>query len=197
MSIIDMERKGLKNTNVTDPKNCPPLGTDSLRRGDHDGFSRVYLAYAEGLVAFLTTMLGSRDEAEEMTQDIFVRLWESKDAIDPDKNIKSYIFTFARRMAIDRLRHRKVRDKYISYIGYSQNGAEVSPDQMMISRENELALQAAIDSMPPKQKEVFIMSLQDGMTDDELAERFSISKRTVQVHLYNATKYIRQVLNGA
>jgi len=108
--------------------------------------------------------------------------------------VKNYIFTFAKHVAIDRLRHRKVRDKYLSYASYSQNSSDTAPDEMLIIKEKERALEAAIEDMPPKQREIFVLSMYDSMTDDELAKKFGISKRTVQTHLYNASKHVKEYL---
>lgn len=170
-------------------------GAGGVSLSDHDIFSHVYLAYAEGILAFITAILGSPNEAEELAQEVFFRIWESKDKIDFSKNIKSYLFTFAKRLAIDRLRHRKVMERYTEYVAAQPEATDPASDQPIITREEEILFQSAIEAMPPKQREIFMMSLHEGMSDDQLAEHFSISKRTVQTHLYNATRYIRQTLD--
>ncbi|WP_295935967.1 RNA polymerase sigma factor [uncultured Alistipes sp.] len=167
-----------------------------LRMGSHDAFSRVYLLYIDNLVAFLQMLLKSQHEAEEIAQEVFIRIWETRADIDPEKNIKSYIFTFAKRMAIDRMRHRVVVKKYLADAFVTSDPTSMAPDQQIIVKEKEVECLAAIDSMPPKQREIFVMSRFDELTDDELAEKFQISKRTVQAHLYNANKYLKEFLTS-
>lgn len=168
---------------------------EALRDGDYDIFRKLYLGYVDTLVRFLQPLVGTREDAEEVAQDVFLRLWENRAQIDPERNIRSYIFAWSRNLAIDRIRHRAVEERNHEVLRYLISDLdEATPEEVVMEKETELLVRICVEKMPARQREVFLLSREERMSDDEIAARLNVSKRTVQTHLYNARKALREAL---
>lgn len=168
---------------------------EALRNGSHEAFEAIYLRSINPMIDFLYLLLRSRDEAEEVAQDIFVKLWENRGKINPRANFKGYLFTIAKYTAFDNLSHRKVEAKYQKFKMSMTEEYESSPDHHIISSELFMLMRLCIEKMPEQQRRVFEMSRVEGLDSDEIATRLNISKNTVWVHLHNAMKDLKQLIS--
>lgn len=165
----------------------------ALRRGDHEAYKNVYLHYIDPVIEFLKMLTKSDCDAEEIAQDVFVSLWEKRDKIDPQKNIRGYIYTYARNEALNYFKRKKVENKYLHFTGNEAKFYE-SSDDIIVARETEILIRIAIDRMPSRRKEIFEMSRFEGLPNEKIAERLDISKNTVENHLTHANRDIRKLL---
>lgn len=78
---------------------------EALQHGDHQAFEKVFLGYFDKVKYFLNGLLRSEADAEELAQDIFVNLWQNREAIDPQKSFNTYLYTIARNTALNYLKH--------------------------------------------------------------------------------------------
>lgn len=168
---------------------------EALRSGDHDAFSRIYLHYWDTLYKFLMRLIGSDEDAREMTQDIFIALWESRQKVDPSRGVKSYLYGIARHKAMDFFDHRKVEERY-SRISAGGNTEDSAPDDIAVAREMELLTKLAVGRMPRTRREVFEMVVEKGLSIDEVATRLGITKAGVSTHLYHARKELKELLTS-
>ncbi len=166
----------------------------AVRAGDPDAFRMVYLHYVTPLKEFLTILLRNEEEAKEITQDVFVKLWEKRADIDPGKNVKGLIYTVARNLAMNHFGHRKAIDNYTAF-ARNQTLDYISSDEIVIARETELLIQIAVSRMPDQRRRVFVMSREEGLSNDEIATRLDISKHTVDNHLAAAKKTLKTLLS--
>lgn len=172
----------------------PVMTLTALRMGDHEAYKKVYLHYIDPVVEFLKMLTKSDGDAEEIAQEVFVSLWEKRSKIDPKKNIRGYIYTYARNAVLNYFKHKKVEDKYLHFTENEARSYE-SSDDLMVARETELLIRIAIDRMPSRRKEIFEMSRFEGLSNEEIAERLDISKNTVENHLTHANRDIRKLLH--
>lgn len=192
--IVGDCRDAKKTDQTTENKDIPQEKLSALRNGDHDAFRYIYLHYRKSMTDFLFMLLRNREDAEEITQDIFTMLWENRSSIDGIKSFRSYLYTSARNRAFKLLEHKKVINKYNDFKVNMTIDYGDSPDEIVVSKETAVLISIALEHMPSQQRRVFEMSRFDGKSDDEIAESLSISKRTVQTHLYKARKEIRELL---
>lgn len=165
----------------------------ALRAGDHMAYQDIYLTYKESIQYFLQRLLGSSDEAEELTQAIFVNVWEKRETVDPSRSIKSYLFSIARNSALDFFKHQKVHDRYINNEMYN-DGLDYDSDEQMVAYETECLIEIAVSRMPKVRRQVFEMSRYEGLSNDEIAARLNISRETVYSHISNALRDVKEVL---
>jgi len=164
-----------------------------LRNGSHSAYREIYLTYKDSIRYFLQKLLGSADEAEDLTQTIFVNVWEKRDTLDPTKSIKSYLFSTARNSALNFFRHQKVHHRFINNEMY-QDELDYDSDEAMIAEETACLIEIAVSRMPKTRREVFTLSRVEGLSNDEIAQKLNMSKDTVYQHISQALRDIREVL---
>ncbi len=174
-------------------KEIAPGVLDAVRNGDHDAFKKVYLHYVTPLKNFMTVLLRDEEEAKEMTQEVFVRLWEKRDAINPAKSVKGLIYTMARNCALNYFEHKKVIDKY-NLLAVAASEQELSSDEIVIAKETAILTKIAVARMPAQRKRIFEMSHDQGLSNQEIAQQLNLSKNTVDNHLAAARKDLKEVL---
>lgn len=164
---------------------------EALRNGDEVAFTSYYISFVDPLVDFLTKLLGNEDEAKETVQEVFIKLWENRGSIDPDKKLDSFVYTTARNMAFNIIRKRQVHSKYVDEQFFKGADLGLGADDNLITRETEILLDLVINSMPSQRRKVFTLSRKEGMTYEEIAQELGISLDTVKTHMKLALKDIR------
>ncbi len=169
---------------------------EALRSGDHEVFGDIYVHYWDPLYNFIRNLIGSSEDAREMTQDIFIVLWESRRRIDPGRRggIKPYLYGIARNKVMDWFDHKKVESRFERIVSSKGIEEELPADEAAIAREMALITQLVVNQMPKTRREVFTMVVENGMSIDEAAEQMQVSKATISTHLYHARQELRKVL---
>ncbi len=171
---------------------------EALRFGDHEVFGDIYIHYWDPLYSFIRNLIGSSEDAREMTQDIFIVLWESRQRIDPGRKggIKPYLYGIARNKVMDWFDHKKVESRFERIVSSNGVEEELPADEAAIAREMALITQLVVNQMPKTRREVFTMVVENGMSIDEAAEQMQVSKATISTHLYHARQELRKILTS-
>lgn len=156
-------------------------------------FDQVYELYSHKLFSFIFKILKNEAEVEDIVQEVFVRIWESRDKLEDYKLLNSYIFTIAYNSSIDLIRKRINNNKYLEHL---KNSASINFTPNIISQIefNEInnQVEKLIASLPHRQKQVYLLHREDGLSYPEIAEKMGISKNTVENHMVKALRYLRQ-----
>jgi len=169
--------------------------TDLLKRisaGDHLAFSELFDFYHHNLGAFIYNITKSQELAEEITLDVFLKIWMTREALSNVKNFKAYLFTVSRNAAISGLRKIiKERTKRIEWIKSPAIDDDDGPE-----KETYLSLiDEAINCLAPQRKKIYLLSRQQGLKYDEIADQLGISRHTVRAHIQQAVdsivKYVK------
>ncbi len=198
--------KEVDKTQSVESHPAPHLGLESdntklrmiaegLSRGDQRAWEELYLLMFDPIVIFISRVLKSHDEALDIAQDVFVTLWQNAPRIDPSRSLKSYLYVIARNHTFKYLRSRSkvLGDSSLSHCG-DLGIMDFSPDDIVIAEETKLLIAMVLESMQPQRRQVFKMCRYEGKTVDQIASTLKINRRTVQNHIYNATKEIRQTI---
>lgn len=170
-----------------------------IQRGDEAALSTLYDRYAPIVLGVLTRIIGERPAAEEVLQEVFWRVWDKSASFDANKGkFKSWLFSIARRKAIDRVRRRKVRpqpmksDSAELILSLQPSEANVSNavEQTMLAGTIRTALQA----LPAEQRQVIEMAYFQGKTRREIAAETAIPLGTIHTRARLALKRLRQSL---
>ena len=164
-----------------------------LKQGHIEAFNQLFYAYSSRLYHFAFGYLKSKEEAEELVQEIFSKIWEKRDRLDEGLNFKSYLFTIAFNAVKKHFRSQALLNRYFDYVGSNVPEDSVSEDVDYISLK--ALVDELVNHMPEKRKAVFVKSRYEGKNTKEISEEMSISKSTVENHLNQALKYLRQHLN--
>ncbi|MDL2319986.1 RNA polymerase sigma-70 factor [Alistipes sp. OttesenSCG-928-B03] len=165
----------------------------AMRDGDHEAFDVVFRSFYPRMKAFLNSLLRSAEDAEELTQDVFVNLWLRKEQVDPAKNFNAYIYTMARNAAFNFLRKKNLHD-VVSGEMYDEELVGSSEDEVF-AREAMLLVKLTVAHMPEQRRRVYEMSRVENMTNDEIAAALDINKKVVERHLRYALNDIRETLH--
>ena len=164
-----------------------------LKAGDKEAFEHLYRQYYQKVYNFACLYNTSSVEVEEIVQEVFVKLWESRDFIDADKNFEGYLFIITRNFIFNSSR------RFFNEAFYQVTVLEAMDESYNIEEELEASdlqnhLKALMDMLPPRQREVFLLSRTEHLTYKEIAARLQISEKTVEHHISDALKFLKKNL---
>jgi RNA polymerase sigma-70 factor (ECF subfamily) len=160
-----------------------------LKQDDERAFDALFRHYSALVYRFAYSYLKSRPAAEEIVQECFIKIWEKRAQLRDDVPLKGYLFTTAHHAVLNELRrdqhHLRLHGQVAAAAGPASVANEVEYQEM------EALYQAALEQLPPKQREAFLLSRQQGLSYPEIAERQGVSVKTVEAHMMQALKTMR------
>jgi RNA polymerase sigma-70 factor (family 1) len=163
-----------------------------LRKGDPDSFSDIFSVYYKDLVHFAYTFIHDLQGAEDIVQDTYVWLWDSREDLNITVSLKSLLLKMIQNKCIDWHRHRKIMSSHIEYMVNSAPLYEYSTDNYLLRSEMEAIIEKALDQLPDNIIESYKMSRHDGLKYHEIAEKLDVSVRTVEVRISKALELLRK-----
>lgn len=166
----------------------------ALKDGDHAAFERIFLFYFNKVRYFINGFVKSDADAEELAQDVFVKIWTNRDGIDPSRNFNTYIYVIARNATMNFLRGKYVRESFVADQMKADGDGSASGEDLIMALEMDLLVDMALLKMPAQRKAVYEMNRKEGLSNDEIAQRLNISKKTVENQMSLALKELREVV---
>ena len=164
----------------------------ALSKGNQSAFDSLYLFYAPKVREFVFRLLKNPGEAEDVTQNIFLRIWEKRRELGDMRSLRSYLYTMARNAVFDIFSHSLVQDKYMQeHIKSAALRRDTPPSEKIETEELALLIAIAVDNMPEQRRRVFSLSRYEGLSNKEIAERLNISVKTVEKHIGAALSQLR------
>jgi RNA polymerase sigma-70 factor (family 1) len=160
-----------------------------LKQDDERAFDALFRHYSALVYRFAFSYLKSRPAAEEIVQECFIKIWEKRAQLRDDVPLKGYLFTTAHHAVLNELRRDQHHLRLHGQVAAAAGPASVANEAEY--QEMEALYQAALDRLPPKQREVFVLSRQLGLSYPEIAERQGVSVKTVEAHIMQALKTMR------
>ncbi|HZS58994.1 MAG TPA: RNA polymerase sigma-70 factor [Gemmatimonadaceae bacterium] len=170
-----------------------------IKSGDVGAFETVVRAYARPLTAFAYGMVRSSELAADLTQDVFAHIWERRDAIEIHGSLRAYLYRAVRNRAMNALRHQHIVDRFrhsAALGGESSPRSAPSAERELEAAELAASVQAALNSLPPRTREVARLRWQEQMSLSEIATVMEIATPTVSNLLGRAAKRMRALLAG-
>ncbi len=158
---------------------------------DRKDFKLLFDTYFDAIKNYVFYRIGDVDIATDITQDVFVRIWEKQMKLDM-KNAKYLLYKIAKDMLISKYRRQEVENKYTQRMQYEMT--EVVETNDIDYKQLKLKYEMALNKLPEKQRIVFLMSRTEELKYAEIAERLDISIKTVEKRMSNALFYLRKVL---
>jgi len=165
-----------------------------LNESDRDAFAQLYQLYSGRVLGYLIRLVKSDLYAAELLQDAFIKLWNNRENIDPNRSFRSYLFRIAENNVYDFFR-KAARDKELQ-AAIIENTRELYQhvEESLFTKENEQILQKAINLLPPKRRQVFQLIKIEERSYDEVSALLNVSVSTINDHIVKATKSIRENL---
>ncbi len=158
---------------------------------NREDFKLLFDTYFDAIKNYLFYRLGDVDIATDITQDVFVRVWEKQMNLDMN-NAKYMLYKIARDMLVSKYRRLEVENKYSQRMQFEMT--EVVETNDFDYKQLKLKYENALIKLPEKQRTVFLMSRMEELKYAEIAERLDISIKTVEKRMSNALFYLRKVL---
>ena len=165
-----------------------------LIRGDQQAFCDLYSLYKERLIYFAMKFIKSPEFAEDIFHDSFVAVWQTRQFIDPEKPFRTYIYTIVRNRLLNIIRNIDMEDRAKAYIAATSIDHTSETESQLRAEELRSLIMQAKKHLTPRQKAIFEMSREQNMTNTEIAQQLQISLATVNDHISNALKTIRQFI---
>ncbi len=169
----------------------------AVNKGDEQAFEALFLHYFPRIKGFIGGILQNGEEAEDISQDIFVSMWQNRDRLPSIDNLDAYLFRMAKNTVFRHI------ERSLLFKDYQQQQVERSLlfaanndsiEEEIYAKELECLISIAVEKMPSQRKRIYQMSRVDGLSNKEIAERLVISKRTVENHLTLALSDIRKLI---
>ncbi|HWK06303.1 MAG TPA: RNA polymerase sigma-70 factor [Puia sp.] len=169
-----------------------------IAAGDEGAFRQVYLSYYKRLYQFALAIMKTREPAEEIVEDVFIRIWQQREELPTIRNLRVYLYTATKNTALNYL-SKKARESItepFDHIQIELNGSAVNPEQILITAEMYKKIQKAVEALPPRCKMIFKLVREDGLRYKEIAEILNISVNTIDVQMAIAVKRIASALEA-
>ncbi|WP_167615602.1 RNA polymerase sigma factor [Maribellus sediminis] len=171
---------------------------DQLRNDDQVAFYLIYDRYFKRLYSFVFRYIKIEADADEIVQEVFVKIWESRHKIQNYSSFESLLFTIAYNTTITLLRKRAREKKYMEQVSAMQqvNNAPDVIDEIHYRELNE-KVKGLINELSPRQREIFLLSREEGLGHEQIAQKLGISVNTVKKHVSNALEFLKSGMGNA
>ncbi len=162
-----------------------------FKKGDTKAFEKLFQKYHKKLYAFLFHLLHSKEDAEEIVQETFIKIWEKREDFIEGYSFDSFLFTVAKNAFLNLNRkkiNRKVFEDHLNFLDEISSGRA---DDYVIFKETKEIINTIIEGLPPKRKEIFFLRKIEGLSRKEIAEKLDISIITVDSQLMKANIYLK------
>ncbi len=164
-----------------------------VKDGDADAFQTLFERYHGSLFRALFYKYGDEDLARDIAQDTFLKVWRNRQRLKPELAFMPYIMKLGRNLTLDHFKYEEVRNKHRESLRFLTEKQSRTPDKDLQKSMLEERIRLAVaDELPEKRRVVFLMSRVEGLSNQEIADRLKISKKTVENQLYQALKTIRK-----
>ena len=169
---------------------------------DNKSFEETYISYYSRMSRFAQSYAISEEDAENIVQDIFIDIWEKKLDLTKISNVGGYLFLSLKNKCIDYIRHKKIENRTISelkkeneiLLKLSLDSLEALDEKTLTEPDIETLIQHAIDKLPEKCKEIFVMNKLQGKKQKVIASELNISINTVESQMSIAYKKLKEEL---
>ncbi len=162
-----------------------------LSEGTNEAYEKLFATYWPRINALVHKLVKSEIQAEDLTQEIFIKIWNNKQELPSIRNLDAYIYTVARHASLDFLKKRVLVTENIENLIVYLSDDELGPEQKVLYKDLESCLQNGIDSLPLNIREVFMLSRYQGLSHEEIAEQLGISIYTSKTYVVRALKALR------
>lgn len=167
-----------------------------IAKGDYQAFATLYTSIIEDVFQYIYMYTRSRSETEEILQDVFIKVWESRSRLNEVHCIRNYLMRAAKNRLLDTVRREQLMYKALLEVKSVQRLDQHETEYTITYRDYLKMAQQAISQLPPRRKLIFRMNTESGLCYDEIADQLCITKSAVKNQLYKAIEYVRSYLKA-
>lgn len=164
-----------------------------IRASDRQAFETLFAATSHSLFRYALRLTQQADQAEDIVQDVFLRLWIKRATLDPNRSLRTLLYVMVRNLAFAQERTAVKRQALLSDM--DKPVTEPTPEEATQARLLGAHLRTWIQELPARRREAFQLSRFDGLSYEEIADVMGLSIKTVDNHIWKALRYLRQRLH--
>jgi RNA polymerase sigma-70 factor (ECF subfamily) len=165
-----------------------------IRQGDVKQFESLFRSSYVSLVRYARTLIKDNDTAEEIVQDLFFRLWNDRKKIKIESSLNGYLFRSVHNRCLHYIEHNKVVARYAEEMLYRKTDTQEDPSDILHHKELQSRIAGILERLPERCGKIFYMSRFEGLKYSEIAEKLSVSVKTVESNMGRALKEFRKEL---
>ena len=156
----------------------------------------MYTRYSPSIYNALMVYIKDEHQADDLLQNVFVRLWEKRAELTAIQSVENYLFILARNMVLNHIKRKAIEDNVHQALRSRLPESVDSTESRMLDLEYRRLMQEAIDALPAQQKQVYLMATEAAMSYEAIATEMQLSRLTIKKHLELARKSIRVYINA-
>lgn len=165
-----------------------------LKEGSEKAFGKLFKKYAKKIYNTSRKLNLPHEEAEEVVQELFLKIWQNRTNLDPGRSFNAYLLTITKSLIIKKSRKRVYEMAYQKYAITHFTDVSNQTEDYVIFSDLETLSQSCVEKLPNQQKQIYMMKMHDNLSIEEIAKTLKVSKRTVENHFYRACKNLRTQL---
>ncbi len=168
--------------------------TGRIRNGDIEQFESLFRSSYVSLVRYAMTLVRDHDTAEEIVQDLFCRLWKDREKLKIESSLNGYLFRSVHNRCLHHIEHAHVVERHAAEMIYNRQETTESPSDILHYKELQARIARILEKLPERCGKIFCMSRFEGLKYAEIAEKLSVSVKTVEANMGRALKEFRKEL---
>jgi len=162
-----------------------------LKNGDELAFNELYSAYSKPMYLKILRMVKYKDTADELVQELFIKLWDNRTKIDVEKSFQSFMYTIAQNLVYNYFRKVASDNSLIESLLLRGTDPDLSAEELLLNKESYALLQQAIDQLSPQRKMAFNLCKMEGKSYEEASQLMGVSVPTINSHITQSLQSIR------
>lgn len=166
---------------------------EQIKTGNKQSFELLFRTYYAPMCLLAQKYLRDKDECEDVVQKVFVKIWEKRKSININSSASNYLFTAVRNQCINHIQHQKIKQQHQNYTLNNYQNENINeidfPEPGLMSK-----IEKSIEALPPRRREIFRLSREEGLKYHEIADKLGLSVKTIETHLGLALKSLRESL---
>lgn len=167
-----------------------------LGQQNRAAFTAIYTKYWAVLASFATRLLEDEEEAIDVVQDVFTKIWNKRENLEINTSLKSYLYVSVRNRIISKKRHQKYQDNYADSLIPKYEAGEFITDEQVRLKELVSQVEKEVSKLPPKMREVFELSRFEGLNYQQISEELGIANDTVKKQIHKALKVLKTKIHS-
>jgi RNA polymerase sigma-70 factor (ECF subfamily) len=163
-----------------------------LKRGDTKAFEIIYNQYCLKVYNYIRSFVRDSHEAENILQEVFISLWETRYMMDETAQIGALLYLIAKNKSLNALRKEVNKKHFLEYLSVAGSISDSDTELKIEYNEMEFFVRKFIRNLPDRRRDIFLCSFDEGLTYKEIALKLSISENTVDTQIRNALEYLRE-----
>lgn len=167
-----------------------------IANGDQEAFCSFFHAFKNKIYSFSFSFTHSAEVAEEITQDVFIKVWTNRESLNEITNIDAWLSTVTRNLCFNYLKKLALEKRTKEAVQNVQEPVNQNVEQYLSYKEQVSQVAEAVEQLSPQQRLVFNLNRNKGMKNEEIAHQLNLSPNTVKTHMVTALRKIRSYLES-